>query len=66
MEGVVTRPNPEATQELHYVWTIEGLSYCMDYLGYMERRDHRVIVNAILWRLATDAPWRDLSAGFSS
>jgi transposase len=23
-------------------------------------RDHRVIVNAILWKLGTGAPWRDL------
>jgi transposase len=29
-------------------------------------KDHRVIVNAILWRLATGVPWRDLPERFGS
>ena len=29
-------------------------------------KDHRVIVNAILWRLATGAPWRDLPERYGS
>jgi transposase len=27
-------------------------------------KDHRLIVNAILWRLATGVPWRDLPARY--
>lgn len=27
-------------------------------------RDHRLVMNGILWILATGAPWRDLPAGF--
>lgn len=27
-------------------------------------KDHRVMVNGILWILATGAPWRDLPTGF--
>lgn len=30
------------------------------------RRDDRVVVEAILWRLATGAPWRDLPERFGS
>ncbi len=29
-------------------------------------KDHRTIVNAILWRLATGAPWRDLPERYGS
>jgi transposase len=29
-------------------------------------KDHRLIVNAILWRLATGVPWRDLPARYGS
>jgi transposase len=29
-------------------------------------KDHRLIVNAILWRLATGAPWRDLPERYGS
>jgi transposase len=29
-------------------------------------KDHRIIVNAILWRLATGVPWRDLPQRFGS
>jgi transposase len=27
-------------------------------------KDHRTVVNGILWRLRTGAPWRDLPAGY--
>jgi transposase len=29
-------------------------------------KDHRLVVNAILWRLATGVPWRDLPARYGS
>ena len=29
-------------------------------------KNHRTIVNAILWRLATGVPWRDLPEGYGS
>jgi transposase len=29
-------------------------------------KDHRLIVNAILWRLATGVPWRDLPSRYGS